>query len=108
MNFNQFLTFRALRMKATVENDAFNADFTEAAFASVPDAQIKTVCAPISIPLFERMNRTLSLLDISKRQFIEAAIIEALNHADRVIESVDIFESVPSESNKSEAEGRSA
>ena len=108
MNFDQFLTFRALRAKATIENNAFNSDATDQIFSAAPDAQIKTVCAPISIPLFDRMNETLSLLDISKRQFIEAAIIEALNHADCVMESVDIFESIPAESNQAEAEGRSA
>lgn len=97
MNFNQFMQFRALRAKAHIENNAFNSEATDKhidAMASQNPDIIKTVCAPISLDLFDRMNQTLNLLDLSKRQFIELAIIEALDRADEIISQVNVFESV--------------
>jgi hypothetical protein len=93
MKFDQYIQYRALNMKALVEGRAYNSQFVdllEKDMASLP--LVKTVCAPISVQLFERMNETLGLLDISKRTFIEAAIIEALNKADAIMEQVNIFE----------------
>lgn len=95
MKFDQYIQYRALNMKAHIEGQAFNAEamdrhLEKAAANGAPE--IKTVCAPISIELFERLTNTLNLLDISKRSFIEAAIIEGLDRADAIMSEVDIFE----------------
>lgn len=97
MNFNQYIQFRALSAKASIEGTGFNSDFAEALIekaAAASPAEFKTVCAPISIPLFDRLTNTLSILEISKRSFIEAAIVEALNKADEIMKEVDVFEGV--------------
>jgi hypothetical protein len=95
MNFTQFIQFRALSAKADIEGESSNSQLTESliekAAASSP-AEFKTVCTPLSIPLFDRLSNTLSILDISKRKFIEAAIVEALDKADEIIRQVDVFE----------------
>lgn len=95
MNFYQYIQYRALNTKAHVEGQSFNAEATDrhlekAAANGAPE--IKTVCAPICIELFDRLTNTLNLLDISKRSFIEAALIEALDRADAIMAQVDIFE----------------
>ena len=95
MNFTQFIQFRALSAKAQIEGTGFNSDFAEGLIekaAAASPAEFKTVCAPLSIPLFDRLSNTLSILEISKRSFIEAAIVEALNKADEIIKQVDVFE----------------
>lgn len=95
MNFTQFVQFRALSAKAHIEGQAFNSEFTESLIekaAATSPADFKTVCTPLSIPLFDRLSNTLSILDISKRKFIEAAIVEALNKADEIMSQVDVFE----------------
>jgi len=95
MNFTQFIQFRALSAKATIEGQSFNSEFTERMIekaAATAPADFKTVCTPLSISLFDRLSNTLSTLDISKRKFIEAAIIEALNKADEIMLEVDVFE----------------
>lgn len=99
MNFDQTIQFRALRFKAHVEGSAYNSEHMEKIFDDAAEkAQIiKTVCAPISIQLFDRLNNTLAMLDISKRQFIELALIEALDRADAIVSQVDVFESIPEE-----------
>lgn len=99
MNFNQTLQFRALRTKAHIEGEAFNAQEMEKAIeeAASKSDDFKTVCAPISIPLFDRLNDALNLLDMSKRSFIELALIHALDEVDKVIAEVNVFENVPGE-----------
>ena len=91
MNFTQFIQFRALSAKADIEGEFSNSQLAESliekAAASSP-AEFKTVCTPLSIPLFDRLSNTLSILDISKRKFIEAAIVEALDKADEIIRQV--------------------
>jgi hypothetical protein len=95
MKFDQYIQYRALNMKAHIEGQAYNSEALDRALdkqAANGAPEVKTVCAPISIELFERLTNTLSLLDISKRSFIEAAIIEALDKADVIMAEVDIFE----------------
>lgn len=53
---------------------------------------LRNVCAKLSVELVDRLDNALSILSISKRQFIEAALIEALNKVDQVLEEVDAFE----------------
>jgi hypothetical protein len=50
----------------------------------------KNVCAALSMPLIERLENTLGLLNMSKREFFELAIIEALNKADEVMKEVGV------------------
>jgi hypothetical protein len=95
MKFDQYIQYRALNMKAHIEGQAYNSQHLDSLMEkelAQAAAHVKTVCAPISIQLFERMNHTLGLLDISKRTFIEAAIIQALDQADVIMSQVDIFE----------------
>jgi hypothetical protein len=54
--------------------------------------KFKNVCALISEPLTNRLEETLSVLSMSKREFLEVAIIEALDKIDSIINEVDAFE----------------
>jgi hypothetical protein len=54
--------------------------------------KFKNVCALISEPLTNRLESTLSILNMSKREFLEMAIIDALNNVDSIIDEVDAFE----------------
>jgi hypothetical protein len=97
MKFDQEILMRALQFKNMVEGQpSGNTEGMEKLIeehASKSD-EFKTVCAPISVPLFERMGEAMQKLGISKRQFIELAIVEALDRVDTIFTSVDIFENV--------------
>lgn len=54
--------------------------------------KFKNVCAYIHEPLTIRLEETLAVLNMSKREFLEVAIIEALDRADSIIKEVDAFE----------------
>lgn len=100
MNLDQEILMRSLQFKSMLEgqssgnNEAMEKVIEEHAAKS---DQFKTVCAPISVPLFERMSHTMQILSMSKRQFIEMAIIEALDRCDEIMDEVDVFESTRSE-----------
>jgi predicted transcriptional regulator len=55
---------------------------------------IRNVCAKLSADLVDRLDNALSVLSMSKRQFIEMALIEALDQVDKVLVEVDAFEHV--------------
>lgn len=59
--------------------------------------QIKNVCAKVSVQLSDRLDNTLGLLGISKRLFIEAALIDALNKASQIMEQEGLREALSQE-----------
>jgi len=97
MNFDQYIQYRALSLKAAVDGETLNSEagdrMLEKTIKNSPD--IKTVCTPIHIELFNRLEDTISPLNISKRAFIQMAIIEALDRADAIVAEVDVFENAP-------------
>jgi hypothetical protein len=58
--------------------------------------QFKNVCAMLSEPLVNRLENTLSILRISKREFIEMSIVESLNKADEIMQEFGIDEFIES------------
>ena len=94
MKFDQYIQYRSLSFKAAVDGENFNSEaadrILDKQIKNHPD--VKTVCTPIHIELFERLEETLSVLNISKRAFIQMAIVEALDRADAIMDEVDIFE----------------
>lgn len=89
--FDQFIQHRVLDFKFTSDNQ----QLTEMLMNSDEAAEkwpVKNVCAKLVIPLVERLDSTINTLSISKRQFIEYAIIEALDRTDEIMNDVDISE----------------
>lgn len=55
---------------------------------------VKNVCAKVSVELSDRLDQTTSILGMSKRQFIEMALIQALDFADHMLECVGVDEAL--------------
>jgi len=88
-NFKEFLQYRALDFKYTSQN----LELTEAVLASQPDAlPLRNVCAKLSIELAEEIDQVCSTLGISKRLFIQNALIEACAQAKQALQDVNAFE----------------
>lgn len=54
--------------------------------------KIKNVCASLPGVLVIRLENTLSLLGMTKREFLESAIIDALDKADLVMDECGVTE----------------
>ena len=95
-HLTELLTYRALHFKlSSVTGGDLLLERAIEDEATANDLRLKNVCAKLSVQLSDRIDNTVNILDISKRRFIEAAIIAALYEADRVMEEVNIFENLP-------------
>jgi hypothetical protein len=47
--------------------------------------EVKNVCAKLGIPLVDRLESVVEFLGVSKREFIEFAIIEAVQCSEQII-----------------------
>lgn len=56
------------------------------------NAQIKNVCAKVSANLSDEIDSICGLLGISKRKFLEAAFIEAVDKAKAIIDAEGVEE----------------
>jgi hypothetical protein len=84
MNFDDLIRFKALNFRYTYENQGLIDMAVEGQLEhNIP---MKNVCAMITQQLFDDLSNVCGLLDISKRAFIEAALIEALQKAHQVME----------------------
>lgn len=110
-HFEQFIQYRALSFKfksAGMSLGAFerllatksigtNQDGTFVPTESLEEAlpfKLQNVCAKLAQPLVDRLDEALGVLDMTKRDFIELALIEALDKVDQVLKDTDAFEYV--------------
>ena len=56
--------------------------------------KVQNVCAKLAQPLVDRLDEALGVLGMTKRDFIELALIEALDKVDQVLKDTDAFEYV--------------
>ena len=94
MNFHETIQLQALRLKQ--EHSGANNTIGEAliaqAVAQNPDGlPLKNICAHISPQLFERVEECCKTLELSKRRFVEMALIEALDKAEAIVADIDPF-----------------
>jgi len=88
--FNQFIQHKSLAFKfdeggSLLLDSAIEQD-------KRGDLPLKNVCAKLHVSLSDRLDKTVNTLSISKREFIEYAIIEALDRTDQIMEEVDVTE----------------
>ena len=79
-NFDEFVTYRALALKF---RGSHNVGFLSDQFLDA--AKFRNVCAKLHPELIDRLDEIIGLLDMSKRDFIELALIEALNRAEKIL-----------------------
>lgn len=109
--FDQFIQYRALKFKfdsmGSVSLDDVEASLRGGSILHSDDGgktmrpatleeafpiPLRNVCAKLSVDLVDRLDKTLSILSISKREFIEMSLIEALNRVDQELLDIDAFE----------------
>lgn len=85
----EILTYKALAFK----HGPSQSPLVDLVVAQNPESNVtKNVCAHLSIHLVDRLESALGVLDMSKRQFIETAIIDALDRFDVIADQHRIFD----------------
>lgn len=90
-DFNEFMHYRVLAFKyATLRNE----ELADQLISQGEGPQLRNVCAKLAPELAERIDRTVSVLGISKRLFIERALIEALDQVDMILDAHEVPEEI--------------
>lgn len=84
--FEEFILFRALSHK--YDDSGHITDKLLEDGASTGDLTIRNVCAKVPSTLVDRLDEVCGFLHVSKREFVERALIDALDRASVVMEPV--------------------
>ncbi len=85
----ELLTYKALEYKL---NSGPGEEAIADAMEGKPGFETKNVCAKLEIDLVVELEQVCSLLNMSKRTFIKAAIVEALSKFDEIATRHDMLE----------------
>lgn len=94
MNLDEKIQLKVLQLKAGFGNGHLLDRLIEAEGDALP---LRQMCAKVSPALYERLEQLTSLLDMSKREFIEAAVIEACDRAEDVLERTGTMRQITGE-----------
>lgn len=99
MSFKQLVQYKALDRIYGVNNSdfLFETAVNDPANAEQVKANLRNVCALISVQLFDDLEGICGLLDMSKRKFIENALIFAIDEANLVIRETGLLDRFPGE-----------
>lgn len=93
MNFDEVIRLKALELKQLhTEGSSFGDAVIDGLLKDPANAaQLRNICAHISPELFSQVEEYCGLLSLSKRKFVEMALIEAIDRAKSIVDEVDPF-----------------
>lgn len=94
MTPSETLQLQALKLKQLHTRGTSNPGaFLDEALRQNPEmkAQLRNICALIDPQLFEKVENLANVLDITKREFVEMALIEFVQLAEKTLREVDPF-----------------
>ncbi len=90
MKTNELLTLQALKFKQELMADHVDQDDSGPVWMSDAIEKTRNICAFISVPMSEEIDRLCSVLSMSKRRFVELALRDMAEKANGVIEGVGL------------------
>ena len=92
MNFEENIQLHALKLKATLSGPGGR--LLDQLLEQTESPQVRQMCAKVSSALYDDLESVCGLLDMSKREFIESAVSDALRRAHEVINATGVMESI--------------
>jgi hypothetical protein len=91
-HFKNVVTHGALGHKLSKQDTIADKETLVDLLVNSPElkTQFKNVCAPIHISMYDELTRVVSLLKVSKREFLTMAIESALDEAKAIIDEVNV------------------
>lgn len=96
-DFKRFLQYRALDLKFSLQGTDIADAVIESGAEPVP---LRNVCAKLTVELAERIDQVAANLGVTKRQFIERALIEAMDQADAMLAEVGVWDELEAREGK--------
>jgi hypothetical protein len=93
MNFDELIRLKALELKQLNTEGGSLGDAILEGLLKDPanSSQMRNICAHISPELFSQVEEYCGLLSLSKRKFVEMALVEAIDRAKSIVAEVDPF-----------------
>ena len=95
MKSEEMLMLQALKLKKLNSKGFDGPDLVEQLILQNPDAakeKLRNICAFISPDLFSEIDSLCNLLDLSKREFVEMALVDLVAKAQAVIQQTNAME----------------
>jgi predicted DNA-binding protein len=87
VKLDEVLQLQVLKLKALTSGQSFSGRLMDQLIEqSEGKVEVRNMCAKVAPELYERLEQVCSLLDMTKRQFIEAAVNDACSKAEDLIE----------------------
>lgn len=93
MNLDELVTLKALQAKRLNGGGGDIQDqMIDTVLMKVDGAEYRNMCAHVSIPLADEVDGLCASLSISKRRFIEGALIDAVKRTNAIVSQVRPFD----------------
>ena len=91
MNFDEVIQLQVLKLKATTQGR--HGQLLDQLIEQAGETpELRQMCAKVSSVMYAELEQVCQLLDMSKREFIEAAVGDALARARQVIDTSRVME----------------
>lgn len=96
MNFKQLIQLKSLETvrSLTGSGEIVDAMLKQSGESMEKSGQMRNVCALITNDLFNELESFTNFIGVSKRQFIESAIIKSLEDAKEIAKEVGLFDAL--------------
>ena len=91
MNLEELVRLKALELKRLNSGGGDVIDQLVDDFMKRDGGEFRNMCAHISPALYDEIENTCKLLDISKRRFVEGALIDAVKRSNAIVSEVQPF-----------------
>ena len=85
MKLDDVLQLQVLKLKALQSGRASSGLIDQILEQDESKAMVRNMCAKVSHQLYESLENVCNALDMSKREFIEAAVFEAVGKAEKLL-----------------------
>lgn len=87
VKLDEVLQLQVLKLKAVQSGQTFSGRLMDKLIEEGEGKiEVRNMCAKVHPELYEHLEQVCSLLDMTKRQFIEAAVADAVQKAEELIE----------------------
>lgn len=91
MIFDETIQLQVLKLKSLVTDGIRGPILDQLLDESGESSRVRQMCAKVSVEMIEDLDAVVTLLDMSKREFIEAAVLQALIRAHEIIDASGVM-----------------
>lgn len=92
MNFDEIIQLQVLKLKS--QASGIRGPLLDQMLEQNETPLVRQMCAKVSVELYNELESVCNLLGLSKREFIESAVNEAVTRAHEVMKDYDLWTAI--------------